>query len=181
MEINIALLQMLGSLADEDKFKIVATISLGNRSLKDIVNNTGLEGSKIIKILARLEKAGLIENREDDSYHYRAKGLKDLYFELSRTTEHKPAQSQLDRFLRDGRLLSFPKSHEDRLLVLEHLANTFEFDRRYTETEVNIQLGMVHADYAALRRYLVDYGFLARESVTKDEHSVMFYWRPGRS
>ena len=57
----------------------------------------------------------------------------------------------------------------------------FEFDRQYTETEVNIQLGTLHPDFAALRRYLVDYGFLARISEIKDDHSVMFYRRMARS
>jgi len=41
----------------------------------------------------------------------------------------------------------------------------------YPERDVNFILGMVHADYAALRRYLVDEGLLQRRDG--------FYWRSG--
>ena len=57
----------------------------------------------------------------------------------------------------------------------------FEFDQQYTETEVNIQLGTLHPDFAALRRYLVDCGVLTRSSETKDDRTVMVYRRMARS
>lgn len=177
MEINMEILSITGLLADEDKFKVTAAISLGAGTLSDISNTTGLDNQKIIKTLVRLEKAGLIENLGDNGYHYCAKVLKDLNVELSHSLEHKSVASQLDRFIRDGKLLTFPKSRDDRMLVLGHIADLFEINRRYTEKEVNTQLSKLHPDYAALRRYLVDYGFLARESVTKDNRTIMFYWR----
>ena len=71
----------------------------------------------------------------------------------------------------DGRLLSIPSRHAKRLVVLDHLAQRFEPGRRYDEVEVNRELRSVHEDVAALRRYLVDEGFLSRESGT--------YWRTG--
>ena len=42
---------------------------------------------------------------------------------------------------------------------------------RYPEAEVNEILARVHPDYAALRRYLVENLFLAREN--------NIYWRTG--
>ena len=42
---------------------------------------------------------------------------------------------------------------------------------RYSESEVNQVLRVVHDDYAALRRYLVDEGFLSRDQGE--------YWRSG--
>ncbi|MCW2567621.1 MAG: putative regulator, ArsR family, partial [Mycobacterium sp.] len=42
---------------------------------------------------------------------------------------------------------------------------------RYAEAEVNVVLRAWHPDHAALRRYLVDEGFLGRE---RGE-----YWRTG--
>jgi hypothetical protein len=177
MEINTKLLNILGLLADEDKFKVAAAISLGAGTVSAICNSTGLDDANIIKSIVSLEKAGLVENKGTAGYLYCPKALKDLNFELSRTLEHKPAKSHLDRFIRNGQLLTFPKSREDRLLVLKYLADMFEFDRRYTETEVNIKLGALHSDHAALRRYLVDYGFLARTNETNDGRSTMIYWR----
>ena len=56
-----------------------------------------------------------------------------------------------------------------------------EFDRKYPEIEVNIQLGTLYADFATLRRYLVDYGFFDRNTGAKDGRTIMFYRRIARS
>ena len=64
--------------------------------------------------------------------------------------------------MRDGRLTSIPTVHSKRLVVLDWLSQRFEPGRRYSEQMVNLILGQVHADTAALRRYLVDDDFLSR-------------------
>jgi hypothetical protein len=61
--------------------------------------------------------------------------------------------------------------HSKRIVVLDWLANMFEPGQAYPESEVNERLSAVHADYAALRRYLVDDEFLHRRDG--------FYWRAG--
>ena len=83
----------------------------------------------------------------------------------------------LDRVMRafvvDGRLVKIPSSMAKRLVVLDWLAQRFEPGQRYSEQMVNLILGQVHPDTAALRRYLVDEGFLDREAGQ--------YWRSGGS
>jgi hypothetical protein len=71
----------------------------------------------------------------------------------------------------DGRLRVIPSKQSKLLVVLDHLAQAFEPGRTYAEAEVNELLQRFHPDYAALRRYLVENGFLTRE------HNV--YWRSG--
>ena len=53
------------------------------------------------------------------------------------------------------------------------MAQNFEPGRRYPEREVNRRLRAYHDDVAAMRRHLVDEGFLRRE---RGE-----YWRIGGS
>jgi hypothetical protein len=60
-------------------------------------------------------------------------------------------------------LLSFPRKQKAKLVVLNRLAELFERGRRYPEQEVNRILSAVYADHVTLRRYLIDYGFLARK------------------
>ena len=79
----------------------------------------------------------------------------------------------MNAFVVDGRLVSIPSTPSKRLVVLDWLAQSFEPGRRYSEAMVNLELGRRHADTAALRRYLVDEGFLDRA----DGH----YWRSGGS
>ena len=79
----------------------------------------------------------------------------------------------LRTFLRGGRLTSIPTSHAKRLIVLDRLAQELEPGVRYTERQVNALLRPFHHDVAALRRYLVDDGFVDREAGE--------YWRAGGS
>jgi hypothetical protein len=81
-----------------------------------------------------------------------------------------------DRVLRnfltgDGRLHTIPSKHTKLLVVLDHIAQSFEPGRTYPESDVNAIIEKFHPDYAALRRYLVDNHFLTREDNV--------YWRSG--
>jgi hypothetical protein len=71
----------------------------------------------------------------------------------------------------DGRLTTIPSKPSLLLVVLDHLAQEFEPGRTYPEAEVNSILQGFHPDYAALRRYLVENGFMTREDNV--------YWRSG--
>jgi hypothetical protein len=84
-----------------------------------------------------------------------------------------PAQqgAVLRAFFRGGRLVRLPAQRTKRLVVLDKLAKDFEPGVRYPELVVNEMLTAYHPDYAALRRYLVEEDFLARENG--------IYWRAG--
>jgi hypothetical protein len=75
------------------------------------------------------------------------------------------------RFIKNGRLVIMPSKRSKLRLVLDHLAQDFELGHTYPEAEVNEVLLRYNDDYAALRRYLVDEGFMAREAGV--------YWRSG--
>jgi hypothetical protein len=74
-------------------------------------------------------------------------------------------------FTEDGRLHTIPSRHTKRLVVLDRLAQEFEPGQTYPEAAVNEVLQRFHPDHAALRRYLVENGFLTREDG--------WYWRSG--
>lgn len=73
------------------------------------------------------------------------------------------------RFIKNGRLVIMPSKRSKLRPVLDHIAQEFEPGRSYPEPEVNEILERYHDDHAALRRYLVDEGFLSREAGV--------YWR----
>ena len=77
----------------------------------------------------------------------------------------------LATFVQDGRIVTMPTKRAKRLVVLDHVAQSFEPGRTYPETDDNEVLRGFHDDVAALRRYLVDEGFLTREANV--------YWRTG--
>lgn len=77
----------------------------------------------------------------------------------------------LATFFKGARLTAIPSARSKRLVVLERLAQEFEPGVRYDERSVSFTLQLFHPDFAALRRYLVDEGFLTRADGV--------YWRSG--
>lgn len=71
------------------------------------------------------------------------------------------------------RLRALPAKDKRRFAAMARIAQLFAPNRSYTEPQVNAILEQVHPEeYVVLRRYLVEYGFLARE---KDGSR---YWMP---
>ena len=89
--------------------------------------------------------------------------------------EHLPPDQwrSLRPFVLDGRVVKIPAKSVPRRYLLDWLAQEFEPGVTYLEAEVNGILARRHPDVAALRRYLVDDGFLSREAGR--------YWRSGGS
>lgn len=84
----------------------------------------------------------------------------------------RPDSRVLGNFMSgDGRLHTIPTKQAKLLVVLDHIAQSFEPGRTYPEGEVNELLSTFHPDYAALRRYLVENQFLTRQDAV--------YWRSG--
>jgi hypothetical protein len=129
--------------------------------------------------LQRFVDAGLVLRSDDGTLHLlgeafalaaRAEGER-----APRSTEHAGTPEDVGRvlraFVRDGKLTSIPAVRSKRLVVLDWLAQKFEPGRHYQEPAVNRIIAAVHPDTAALRRYLVDEGILARDRGD--------YWRAG--
>lgn len=172
---------LLGLLADDDRLRTVAALVLGSSpaSVSEVATAAGLDMRRAAKALTRLAGAGLVD-QDGDSYVLRRERFREALDSLGRSEEpadtpHSGRGPDADRilkiFLRDGKLVQIPVVHSKRLVVLDWLANTFEPGRAYAEKDVNERLSAFHADYAALRRYLVDEEFMHRRDG--------FYWRAG--
>lgn len=171
---------LAGLQADPDRRRVIAALVLDAADLASIERATGLSGARVGKALARLVEAGLVVRGGDGTLHL----VGETFAAAARAAAaDRPTAARhdgppevarvLDAFVRDGRLVSIPTAHAKRLVVLDLLAQEFEPGRHYSEQMVNLMLGKWHADTAALRRYLVDEGFLDRAGGR--------YWRSGGS
>ena len=174
---------LAGLLADDDRREVAAALILGAASLDGVMAATGLDVPRAAKALTRLIAAGLVERGADGTLHLlgSAFGMAARAAAVSAAAGLEPVPDNvaaedakvLRSFVRDGRLVSIPTASSKRLVVLDRLAQEFEPGRRYGEATVNLVLARWHPDTAALRRYLVDEGFLDREGGQ--------YWRTGGS
>ena len=137
----------------------------------------GMPERDVVAALGKLRAAGLI----GDDLHLDRAALRQVASSLPRQPPIDPAllgegwtveeAEVLSRFFSGGRLTSIPSNHGKRVVVLDRLAQEFTPGLRYQEAEVNFTLQLFNADYASLRRHLVDEGFLTRADGV--------YWRTG--
>jgi hypothetical protein len=69
------------------------------------------------------------------------------------------------------KLKNFPKKQKQKFLCLLWIKDLFDFDKTYSEKEVNEILKEVYLDYVTLRRYMIDFSILKR---TKDGKEYWF-------
>jgi hypothetical protein len=172
---------IVGLLADDDRRRVVAALVLGASSVDEVKAATGLPARVVGSALARLVDRELVERAPDGShlvlgeaFRRAAVAAADAGPASDPTGDAPPdAAKVLRTFFRGGRLTSIPTNHAKRLVVLDRLAQELEPGVRYPERQVNARLRPFHDDVAALRRYLVDDGFLDRDAG--------HYWRTGGS
>ena len=167
-------LDVLTALADGERLEVLATVarSPGGMTIASLAEALELDARKVQASVGRLWQAGLLV-REGDVVRARldtiARAAEALRGEPSPEIVDLPPA--LTKFFSRGRLLTVPTNSALRLALLEFLASRVPADRTVTEAEVNLELSRYHDDYAAMRRYLVDAGLLARDNYGT-------YWRP---
>ena len=67
-------------------------------------------------------------------------------------------------------LSTFPSKEKRKIIVLQHILTRFDRNKKYSEKEINEVLKSIYQDFATIRRYLIEYGFMER---SKD---CMEYW-----
>ncbi|MGA4543226.1 DUF2087 domain-containing protein [Uniformispora flossi] len=167
---------LLGVLAAPDRLRVFAALVLDARGTTEIAERAGLAPRDTVRILARLEEAGLAA-RVGDGWHACPERLGEAAFapDGSAAADYPgrpPGDvAVLRTYLDDGRLRQLPPQRAKRLVVLDHLAGHVEPGVRYTEAQLADILRPLADDPLALRRLLVDEGFLGREGGV--------YWRTG--
>lgn len=67
-------------------------------------------------------------------------------------------------FFRDGRLVQVPAKMNKRIIAYKIILEKFEFDRDYSESEVNEIIRAICDDFCTVRRAFVDSGWMTRNS-----------------
>jgi hypothetical protein len=65
-------------------------------------------------------------------------------------------------FTPEGALKTYPSKEKRKIIVLEEITRNFKREKIYSEKEVNRILSRIFEDYVAIRRALIEYGFLER-------------------
>ena len=172
MNENPEMLSFVKALASADRLRIIGVLVRAKATQVDIAEQLHLPIQEVFNHLAFLVHVGVI-TETDGFYDLDEKTIEAHargQFQGTRPTfeasEEKPedVRKVLKNYLNaDGTLKQIPSQESKLLIVLNFIVDAFAFDTDYTEKEVNTILRRFHVDTAALRRYLVDKGLMARE------------------
>jgi len=166
----------LKTLANETRLRIVGCLSLGPLTRSELSTRLGLRLEEAARHVRMLCVAGLIVedvSRATPELRLETAWLRagnDLTKIFARTAgahgggEPESAESKiLAAFVREDRIVRIPVAVKKQLVLLRWLVERFDEEREYPEREVNAILKDAHPDFAALRRMLVDHGFMRRD------------------
>jgi len=162
---------------DPVRIAVLGAAALGPVDSVDLARKLGVQTKSVLLATVKLREAGLLDEEDRlsvDTLRRLGSELPTLEGASPSVTDGPWDQEEatvLRRFFDGTRLTRIPAQHAKRLIILDRLAQEFEPGVRYPEREVNFTLQLWYPDYAALRRYLVDEGFLARADGV--------YWRVG--
>jgi hypothetical protein len=166
------ILNFVKAMASAERLRIVGVLARGRATQAEIAEQLGAHVRDVFNNLSFLVHVGVITEK-NGVYDLDEKAIESFargQFEGKRPSydvDEKPedVRKVLKNFLNaDGSLKQIPPQGNKLLIVLNFIVDAFAYDANYTEKEVNAILRRFHVDTAALRRYLVDNGLMARES-----------------
>ena len=175
------LLEFLKVLADKSRIRILGILSEKEATVKEIAAELGLKEPTVSVHLALLKSCGLAVMRQQGTSHYyslRQESIHGLLKDLSERAKEEmtedPNYSDFEKrvlrnYFKGGKLLDFPTKQSKQLVIIKRLSQEFRIGAFYNELEVNAILKPIFADFATLRRLLVDWHFMARKDGS--------YWR----
>ncbi len=169
-------LEFFKALANESRLRLLGLLARSELNVHELANELKLTEPTTSHHLAVLKRLGILKRRVDGTTHWYALEP-DALVALSRSVlsreqvQHwapspdRAVPAKLRNFVtEDGTLTQIPAGRKKRRAVLVWLAGQFEPGRTYSEAEVNRILKRHHEDCATLRRELVGYRMMSRES-----------------
>lgn len=162
---------------DPLRLAVLGAGALGPVDVEQLSAQLGRKPRQVLEAVGSLRAAGLLDDQLalDRTALLRISQLLPSVEPMAdsvATGEWAPEEvAVLSRFFSGSRLTEIPGARGKRRVVLERLSQEFEPGVKYSEKEVNSRLQVFHADYASLRRYMVDEGLLTRAEGS--------YWRTG--
>ena len=174
--VELDLRQFFTGLADAARLRIAGQLAAGDATALDLAAALKAKPAAIKHHLALLARAGLVAGPAGaaQTYTLRLDAIHALAAKvLARPQTVVPEDAAADEFdrkvLRDyltpaGQFREIPGPERKFKAVLRYVATSFKVGPEYSEKEVNAVLAGYNADFATLRRGLIDFGWLERES-----------------
>lgn len=175
-------IQLFKALADKSRLQLLKSLAIEDMYVERLAQRLDLTPATISFHLKKLAQAGAVTSYKSQYYTMYTlnrevlnTGILDLILERSDEADTQAQrdaayrQKVIDSFFEYGKLKSIPVQRKKERVILEVIAEKFDFDRTYTEREVNLIIADFHDDFCTLRRDMISEKLLQRENGT--------YWK----
>lgn len=169
-------------LADKSRLQLLKSLTREDLYVELLAERLGLTAATVSFHLKKLADAGIVSSYKNQYYTMYTLNKElfavSLWEILQEESEEADIQAQreaqyrqkvLDAFLEYGRLKTIPAQRKKKRIILEEIAGAFDFDRLYSEQEVNQIILRYHDDFCTLRRDMI-----AEKLLDRDQRG---YWR----
>lgn len=175
-------IQLFKCLADKSRLQILKSLAIEDMYVERLAERLGLSAPTISFHLKKLSDAGAVSAYKNQ--YYMMYSLNKEIFQTSmleilqvqsdevQKQEQRDAdyrQRVINSFFEYGKLKTIPTQRKKERIILEVIAEAFEYDRMYSEREVNIIIADFHDDFCTIRRDMISERLLGRNG--------MEYWR----
>ena len=170
-------INILKALSDKSRIFILNALMKKSSYVEEIAEIVQLAPSTVSFHLNKLEKVGLVKREKEQYYKIYTlnkemleKSLLDLIQmekpeeKAQEEKEEKYRQKVLKTFFKYDKLIQIPVGRKKRRVILDKIAESFEFGKKYTEREVNIIIADFNDDFCFIRRSMIEEKIMAREN-----------------
>jgi len=179
------LLAFFKALSDATRLRLVGLLVQKESSVEELAAMLDVSPSTVSHHLSKLSEIGLVSARAEGYYNIYSLNTgvlqsmsqrmlsKDTLPDVARDLDREAYDRKVlkDYLAENGRIAQLPTNRRKLDVILRYLVEKFDFDRNYSEKEVNEIIGALNEDISGLRRDLISVGFLDRE---RDGSA---YWR----
>lgn len=170
-------IRLFKCLSDKSRLQILKSLAIEDMYVERLAERLGITAPTVSFHLKKLTDAGAVSSYK--SQYYMMYSLKKEIFETSildilrEESNETAAQAQRDAeyrqkvinaFFEYGKLKSIPAQRKKERIILEEIVRSFEFDRIYSEREVNIIIADYYDDFCTIRRDMVSEKLLDRNA-----------------
>lgn len=169
-------IRLFKALADKSRLQLLKSLAIEDMYVERLAQRLDLTPATISFHLKKLSEAGAVSSYKSQYYTMYTlnrdilnTGILSLILERSDEADTQAArdaayrQKVIDSFFEYGKLKSIPAQRKKERIILEVIAEQFEYDRIYTEREVNLIIADFHDDFCTIRRDMIAEKLLDRD------------------
>ena len=170
-------IRLFKCLSDKSRLQILKSLAMEDMYVERLAERMGITAPTVSFHLKKLADAGAVVSYK--SQYYTMYALKKDIFKtsileiLQEKSDEAEVQSRrdaayrqkvIDAFFEYGKLKTIPAQQKKERIILEVISQAFEYDRIYSEREVNIMIADFHDDFCTIRRDMIGEHLLDRDA-----------------